>query len=78
MAKKKIANLDSDILFKFGNAEKVQQSQIFDAQGEAQEIKEGLDFLDSIQAENYADGEMLISELEDLLSTVESHKLSDS
>ena len=77
MAKKKIAKLDADILFGFGKAEKVQQSQIFDAQGEAQEIREGLDLIEKMQAENYADGKDLISELEALLSVVESQELSD-
>lgn len=77
MAKKKIAKLDADTLFEFGKAEKVQQSQIFDAQGEAQEIREGLDLLEKMQAENYADGKDLISELEALLSVVESQELSD-
>lgn len=78
MAKKKVAKLDADTLFEFGKAEKVQQSQIFDAQGEVQEIREGLDFLEKMQAENYADGKDLISELEDLLCKVESNKLSDN
>lgn len=78
MAKKKIVQLDADTLFEFGKAEKVQQSQIFDAQGEAQEIKEGLDLLEKMQAEIYAEGKDLISELEALLGEAESRDLSDS
>ena len=78
MAKKKIAKLDTDILLEFGKAEKVQQSQIFDAQGEAQEIRDGLELLEKMQAENYADGKELISELESLLNVVESQELSDN
>ena len=77
MEKKKVAKLDEDTLFEFGNAEKVQQSQIFDAQGEAQEIREGLDLLEKMQEANYDEGKELISELESLLSIVESQKLSD-
>ena len=77
MAKKKIAKLDADTLYEFGKAEKVQQSQIFDAQGEVQEIKEGLDFLEKMQASTSAEGKDLIAELEDLLSAVENQELSD-
>lgn len=77
MAKMKIAKLDENTLFEFGKAEKVQQSQIFDAQGEAQEIREGLDLLEKMQADIYEDGKDLISELESLLSTVESQELPD-
>lgn len=78
MAKKKIAQLNEDTLFELGKAEKVQQSQLFDVQGEVQEIKEGLDLLEKIQAEIYADGKELISELEALLGEIESGDLSDS
>ena len=77
MAKKKIAKLDADTLYEFGKAEKVQQSQIFDAQGEVQEIKEGLDLLEKMQASTSAEGKDLIAELEDLLSAVENQELSD-
>lgn len=77
MAKKKIAKLDAETLFEFGKAEKVQQSQIFDAQGEEQEIREGLDLLEKMQANNFEDGKELISELESLLSTVENQDLPD-
>ncbi len=77
MAKKKIARLNEDTLFKFGEAEKVQQSQMFDVQGEVQEIKEGLDLLEKMQADNYDDGKALISELESLLNTVESRELPE-
>lgn len=78
MAKKKIAQLGADILFEYGKAEKVQQSQIFDAQGEAQEIRERLDLLENMQAETMAEGEDLIAELEELLSVVESQKLTEN
>ena len=78
MAKKKIAKLDADTLFKFGKAEKVQQSQLFDAYGEAQEIREDLDILDKLQEENQAEGQNLILELENLLEEVESQELSES
>ena len=77
MAKKRIAKLDTDTLFEFGKAEKVQQSQIFDAQGEAQEIREGLDLLEKMQEGIYEDGKSLISELESLLGAIESQELSD-
>lgn len=77
MAKEKVAKLDEDTLFEFGKAEKVQQSQIFDTQGEAQEIREGLDLLEKMQEDIYDDGKELISELESLLSAIESRELSD-
>lgn len=77
MAKKKIARLDEDILYEFGKAEKVQQSQLFELQGESLEIKEGLDLLEKMQADNYDDGKVLISELGSLLSTLESRELPD-
>ena len=75
---KKIAKLDADTLFAFGKAEKVQQSQIFDAQGEQQEIREGLELLEKMQADNSAVGEDLILELESLLKDVESRVLPDN
>ena len=78
MARKKIAKLDTDTLWKFGKAEKVQQSQIFDLQGEVQEIKDGLELLEKMQSETYADGKDLISELEEILGVIESHELSDN
>lgn len=77
MTKKRIAKLDADTLFEFGKAEKMQQLQIFDAQGEVQEIKEGLDLLEKRQVEVKVDGKDLISELEALLSEVENSKLSN-
>ena len=76
MVKKKIAQLDADTLFELGKAEKVQQSQIFDAQGEVQEIKEGLVLLEKMQEETYTEGKVIISELETLLSDVESRELN--
>lgn len=78
MVKKKIAQLDADTLFELGKAEKVQQSQIFDAQGEVQEIKEGLVLLKKMQEDTYTEGKVIISELETLLSDVESRDLSES
>lgn len=78
MAKKKIAQLNADTLFEFGKAEKIQQFQLFDVQGEVQEIKEGLDLLEKMQTEIYADGQELISELENLLNKIESRDLSDN
>lgn len=78
MAKKKIANLDAEMLFDFGKAEKVQQSQIFDMQGEAQEIREGLNLLEKMQTENNVNGKNLILELEEFLSVVENKELSDN
>lgn len=77
MKKKKIAKLDVDTLYEFGKAEKLQQSQIFDTEGEAQEIREGLDFLEKMQVELKTDGKDLITELEDLLSVVKNQELSD-
>ena len=78
MAKKKIAKLNAEMLFDFGKAEKVQQSQIFDMQGEAQEIREGLNLLEKMQTENNVNGKNLILELEEFLSVVESEELSDN
>lgn len=75
MAKKKIAQLKSDSLFKYGKAEQVQQSQIFDAQGEVEEIRQRLEHLELMQETTMADGENIISELESLLSVVENHVL---
>lgn len=77
MAKRKKPKLDADTLFEFGKAEKVQQAQIFDVQGEVQEIREELDILEKMQAENYTDGRGIISELEDILSAIESQKLTN-
>lgn len=77
MKKNKVAKLNEKVLFEFGMAEKVQQSQIFDIQAEAQEIKEGLDTLEKMQADIYAEGKDLISELEELLTIVESQELSN-
>ena len=75
MAKKKIAQLKSDILFEFGKAEKIQQSQIFDAQAEVEEIRCGLEHLELMQKTLLTDGEDIISELEDLLAVVGNHAL---
>lgn len=77
MAKKKIAKLNADTLFEFGKIEKVQQSQIFDVQGEVEEIREGLELLEKMQVDIDREGKELISELESLLSAVESQDLSD-
>jgi hypothetical protein len=76
VAKKKIAQLNADTLFEFGKAEKVQQSQIFDAQGEAEEIRQGLEILEKMQETNKAEGNNLILELENLLNAVESQELT--
>ena len=76
MANKKIPNLDADTLFEFGKAEKIQQSQIFDAQGEAQEMSEGLNLLEKMQADLSVDGKDILSELEDLLGEIETQKIS--
>lgn len=78
MARKKYAKLDADTLFEFGKAEQVQQSQLFDAKYEAREIREGLDTLDQMQSKSLDDSNSLITDLEELLKTVESQKLSDS
>ena len=74
--KKKIAQLDADTLFEFGKIEKVQQSQIFDVQDEADEIRDGLAMLENMQADNFENGKDIISELEDLLSMVENKNIS--
>ncbi|MCI6249108.1 hypothetical protein MR730_09455 [bacterium] len=75
MAKKKIAQLKSDALFEYGKAEKVQQSQIFDAQGEVEDIRQGLEHLELMHKTMSADGEDIISELESFLEVVENHAL---
>ncbi len=77
MGKKKIPQLDSDTLFQMGKAERVQQSQIFDLQGEAQQIAEGLDLLEAQQFETAGNGRELIAEMESILGQMETVKPSD-
>lgn len=72
MGNKKIPKLKSETLYELGTAGKVQQSQIFDLEGEALQIKKGLDALENMQQETYASGKSLISELEGLLGSIEN------
>ena len=78
MGKKKIPQLDSDSLYKMGKAERVQQSQIFDLQGEVQDITDNLDILERKQTETYDMGKELLEELEGLLEEIDGGKLTDN
>ena len=78
MGKKKMPQLNEETLFELGKAEQVQQSQIFDLQGESQEIREGLELLDSIQMKNFDTGKELIAELESLMQNIEDIESSDT
>ncbi len=75
--KKKIAQLDSDTLFKLGKAGQVQQSQLFDLQDEADAIRDGLDTLEKIQSENEKTGKELMEELDNLLKAFQGSSISD-
>ena len=68
--KKKIPQLDTDTLFQMGKAEKIQQSQIFDLQGETQAISDGLDKLENMQFDTNVTSGCLISELEEMLDVM--------
>ena len=69
---KGIPNLSSVALYELGQAEKVQQEQLFDLIVEKSEIEKGLNELETVQVDTYAEGKSLLGELEDLLTTIES------
>lgn len=78
MGKKKIPQLDAETLYKMGKAEQVQQSQIFDLQGEAQAIADYLDILEDKQLESFGVGKVLIQELEGIIDALDGANLSRS
>ena len=71
MGKKRIPHLDSDSLYKMGNAGKAQQLQLLDVEEEAAQIKQGLEELEQKQKENARTGAQLINELENFLGEIE-------
>lgn len=72
MVKKKLPQLDEDVLFEMGMAEQVQQSQLFDLSGEAAEIEDGVGRLEEDLSEVSAMGNNIRGDLEDLLNAVEN------
>lgn len=71
MGKKRIPHLDSNSLYKMGNAGKAQQLQLLDVEEEAAQIKQGLEELEQKQKENVRTGAQLINELENFLGEIE-------
>ncbi|WP_455193938.1 hypothetical protein [Eubacterium ramulus] len=76
MRSKKIPQLSEETLYQMGKAEKVQQHQLFDLQGEVQSIKENLTILENLQSETYATGRDILNELEGILEGLNNTDVS--
>lgn len=75
---KKMPQLSEDSLYELGKAGKALQSQLFDLAGEKLEIEQGLDALEQMQGDTYADGKMLLDDMNSLLNAVESSAFEKS
>ena len=75
---KKVPQLSKNSLYALGKAGKVQQTQLFDLAGEKLEIEQGLDILEKMQCDTYADGKMLLEDLTNVLDAMESKAFDKS
>lgn len=75
---KKVPQLSKNSLYALGKAGKVQQAQLFDLAGEKLEIEQGLDILEKMQCDTYADGKMLLENLTNVLDAMESKAFDKS